>query len=216
MARYGYKHGMWNTRIYHIWRGMKQRCEDKNAPAYRNYGAKGITVCREWHDFINFYEWARSNGYQDDLTIDRINNSKGYSPENCRWADLKTQGRNQTTNRIIEYNGETHCLTEWAEITGISRRAIWGRLAKGWTVQDALTVHTKARQKNLRNERIIAEYDGKSMDLKSWSEITGIPSRLLRERISARGWAVERALTTPVQVKGNRTEKGGDYHSSRT
>lgn len=90
------RHGMKHSRIYRIWGTMKSRCSNPNVPCFKYYGGRGITVCDEWlQSFEAFRDWAMANGYRDDLTIDRIDNDKGYSPDNCRWATMKEQSMNK-------------------------------------------------------------------------------------------------------------------------
>ncbi len=114
------KHHGAKTRLYNIYNKMKRRCENPNDAAYKDYGGRGITVCEEWkNDFTVFREWALLNGYDDSLSIDRIDNSKGYCPENCRWATSKQQSNNRRSNLYILYNGEVHTLSEWSDILGI-------------------------------------------------------------------------------------------------
>lgn len=106
-----------NLRIYHIWQNMKARCYNRHDARYSNYGGRGIAVCKEWKDdFINFYEWANKNGYSDDLTIDRIDVNGNYEPSNCRWATIKQQANNRTTNINITIGNTTKNLTEWCDI----------------------------------------------------------------------------------------------------
>ena len=95
-----YRHGKKNTRLYNIWMNMKQRCSNKNHPKYKNYGAKGISVCDEWLNMINFYNWAMDNGYNNNLTIDRIDLNGNYEPNNCQWISLSENSRKKTTTKI--------------------------------------------------------------------------------------------------------------------
>lgn len=144
-------HGKSRTRIYHIWSGMISRCEHAYTPKNRrNYIERGITVCEEWKSFENFCSWSMSHGYADDLTIDRIDNDKGYSPDNCRWATYHEQNLNRRNNVRITFNGETKTLTEWGESTGIPKRTIKYRIDTGWAVEDALTIPHTPRKRSTR------------------------------------------------------------------
>lgn len=106
-----FTHNMSKTRIYREWRAMRRRCYKAQKNDFPNYQGKGIIVCDEWKDdFLAFRDWAYANGYSDDLTIDRIDNDKGYSPENCRWVTNAEQQRNKSTTIKILYNGEYRCL----------------------------------------------------------------------------------------------------------
>lgn len=97
------KHGKWQ-RLYHVWLSMKQRCQNPKDAAFHNYGGRGIHLCPEWNDYSSFKEWAVKTGYDPDApygqqTIDRIDNDKGYSPDNCRWVDMKAQAINRRTTK---------------------------------------------------------------------------------------------------------------------
>lgn len=123
-----HKHKMSHTRSYEIWQGMKGRCYNPHDARYDRYGGRGIKVCEEWREnFSAFYDWALANGYSDDLTIDRIDNDKDYTPENCRWADTKTQSRNRASNIKITIGNATKTLTEWCEIFELDYKTIVAR-----------------------------------------------------------------------------------------
>ena len=139
-----------HTRLHKIWEAMIARCEYKKHPYYKDYGGRGITVCEKWHEYVNFRDWAIENGYSEDLTIDRIDNEKGYSPNNCRWATMLEQQRNKKSNHIVNLYGVGRTISEWAEITGISKTTIRARLANGWTDEAALTIRVRARTKGYR------------------------------------------------------------------
>lgn len=136
-------HGDSYTRLYRVYSGMLKRCRTPNTHEYENYGGRGVTVCEEWQSYEGFRDWAMANGYDPDAkhgkcTLDRIDTNKGYSPDNCRWVSMKTQERNKRNNVNITYKGETHCITEWAEIVGLKSHTIRDRLKRGWCVEDAL------------------------------------------------------------------------------
>lgn len=135
------RHNKSRTKLYKIHIGMKQRCYNKKAANYHNYGGRGITMCDAWKtDFMSFYTWAIENGYKEGLTIDRIDNNGNYCPENCRWATDLEQHRNTRNNRLITYNNETHCLAEWAELFGIRSNTLRQRLRWGWPIEEALGI----------------------------------------------------------------------------
>lgn len=129
-------------RLYKIWDGMHRRCYDSTNKRYNRYGDRGIIICDEWvNDFNAFKEWAYANGYQDDLTIDRIDYNGNYEPSNCRWATIKEQCNNKEGNVWITYNNETHTISEWSDITGIPYKRLYYRLriSNNYTLEEAFT-----------------------------------------------------------------------------
>lgn len=138
------------VRLYRIWSNMKQRCTNPNHHFYKNYGGRGITVNREWQDsYIAFRDWALSNGYSDDLTLDRIDLNGDYNSDNCRWVTYKIQANNKSTNRLITVGDRTKTLSEWSDESGVPVGTLWSRINMyGWTAEKA--IFTKVRGK--RNE----------------------------------------------------------------
>lgn len=134
------KHGMSNTKLYYVYNNMMRRCYDINNHKYKNYGGRGISVCDEWRNNKElFFEWANASGYKEGLTIDRIDVNGIYCPENCRWADQKTQANNRTTNVFLTYNDESKTIAEWADILGIPAGTLWSRKHNGWDDKSIIT-----------------------------------------------------------------------------
>ena len=143
-------HGMSYTRFYKIWESLKERCCNKNNYQYHRYGGRGIKVCRRWkHSFENFRDDMLSS-YNDDLTIERIDNNKNYSPKNCRWATRQEQVRNQSSN--IKYKGK--CMKEWSEMTGINYDTLWKRIRKGMSWEEALNKPVDSRYCPTKNKKL--------------------------------------------------------------
>lgn len=134
-------HGLSKTRLHTTWLGMRCRCNNPNAPWYRIYGGRGIRVCEEWNSFESFREWALSNGYADDLTIDRINNDGNYEPNNCRWTTTRTQANNRSNNVFVSAFGERKTLSEWSVDSRctVSRSTIEDRIRRGVDAEIAIT-----------------------------------------------------------------------------
>lgn len=133
------KHGKSNTRLYRIWRGMIDRCEKTNSISYENYGGRGITICKEWRDDVGiFSKWAMENGYEEGLSLDRIDNDEGYFPKNCRWSSSKEQANNRRTNYNIVLNGEKKTLSEWCEELQLNYKTVKSRIHRSWTIEEAL------------------------------------------------------------------------------
>lgn len=139
------KHGKTNTRPYKIWKCMTQRCNNKRNNDYKYYGGRGIKICDEWlNDFMNFYNWAIANGYNDNLTIDRIDVNGNYEPSNCRWVNQKTQARNRRNNLNYTINGEAHCLKEWCILLSIDYKKAHRRLYRDkWSIEKALELEVE-------------------------------------------------------------------------
>lgn len=129
-----------NKNLYWVYYAMIQRCYMANCKQYFRYGGRGIRVCREWlEDKTSFYKWAIEQGYREGLTLDRIDNDKGYSPENCRWVDYKAQGNNTRRNHLITYKGQTKTMKQWSEELGINYSTLRNRINRsGMTAEEAL------------------------------------------------------------------------------
>jgi hypothetical protein len=131
------KHGMSYHPLYRVWLSMKSRCNNKKNLKYPRYGGRGIRVCDRWNKFENFY--ADMGERPDGLSIDRINNNKGYNKKNCRWATIREQAKNTVNNVFLTYKGERLHLSEWARRIGIASSTITERRNKGWTIREIVS-----------------------------------------------------------------------------
>jgi hypothetical protein len=142
------QHGMSKSKIYYVWLSMRERCTKQSNQSYKNYGGRGIKVCDEWmNDFMKFYNFAISNGYRENLTLDRIDNNKNYTPDNCRFITRKEQNRNYRKNHNITYNGETLCLSDMADKYGINRATVLYRIKNGKTLDEVFNKTDKRFKK---------------------------------------------------------------------
>ena len=172
-------------RLRSIYNGMRLRCYNEDNVNYKYYGGKGVTICDEWLlSFENFFDWAINNGYNENLTIDRINSEKEYSPDNCKWSTKKEQAYNRSMSVKLTLNGRTMYMTEWAEELGIDKKTLSWRYRNGWSDEEILS----------NKKDIILEYNGECKNLLEWSKQTGIKKSTLWDRYN-KGWKVKDILT---------------------
>ena len=139
------KHGLTNHLLYGVWCSMIRRCTKVKDKNYESYGGRGISVCIEWKtDFKTFYNWCIENGYEKGLELDRRENDGDYEPGNCRFVTRTINVRNTRANRIITYNGQTMCVSEWAEHLGIKKTTLKDRILSNWSVERAFTTPVKS------------------------------------------------------------------------
>lgn len=176
------------TKLFMTWDAMRQRCTNSNHASYKDYGGRGITVCPEWlNNFKSFYDWSMDNGFSNDLSIDRIDNDKGYSPDNCRWVDAKTQIRNRRNTVTYNWKGSEYTLAELGELTGINKMTIKSRLNRGCSLEEALS-------QNVDTSVLLMTYKGETKPIKQWCKELGLNYATVRNRYY-KGWTDEEALT---------------------
>lgn len=140
---------MSKTRLYNTWSNMKDRCKNPNSKYFSRYGGRGISVCDDWEDFERFMEWATTNGYTDEMTIDRIDNDGNYCPENCRWITMKEQENNRSNNRLFTLNGKTQSLALWCDEFNQSYKTVYKRIfVLGWDFEKAVTAPIDVSKRN--------------------------------------------------------------------
>lgn len=194
-----YNNNKVKIRLNKILQSIITRCYNPKHKCYKNYGGKGITICDEWiceKGLDNFYEWAINNGYyyeKEDcgyskLSIDRIDNNKGYSPDNCRWATRTQQARNKSNTIIVEYNGRKAPLRDFCDELNLKFHAIFLRIyRRGWSVEKALSTPIK--------EDYDLIYNGEHYTMKSLALKFGLEATSLKYRLLNKGETIEQALT---------------------
>lgn len=181
------RHGK-RTRLYTIFRGMVQRCNDSNAPIYKYYGARGIRCL--WTCYEDFKRDMEPT-YSDNLSIGRIDNNGHYCKENCQWETRAQQARNYSRNVFLEWNGKRQVAEDWGKEVGIDPKTIRRRISLGWSAQEALATP-------VLNGKAV-QFNGETKTIAGWSRITNIPATAIYARLD-KGWSVEKALTTPVKL----------------
>ena len=153
-ARATTSHGGSGTRLHEIWRNMKRRCYNPRATGYDIYGGRGIQICDEWKEnFDAFRKWSLSNGYSDDLTIDRQDSNGNYEPDNCRWVTHKDQANNKRNNKVVTINGVSRTTAEWSEFSGIKVQTIHSRIRAGWKSEDLLKLVRPHKKYEYKGEK---------------------------------------------------------------
>lgn len=171
-----------NSFLYSTWVGMRQRCYYKKSTHYRLYGARGITVCDEWrNDYLAFYNWSIEHGASEELTLDRIDNDKGYSPNNCRWATLEQQANNKSTSRFISYNGVSKTVMEWSKYRNINEGTIRSRIDRyGYSIGQALEYEPAPIRirKRESTRKPVLQFDLNGNLIREWNSLQEINERL--------------------------------------
>ena len=156
------RRGKKQDRLYSIWRGMLWRCNKNNHGRY-SYAKKGVSVCDDWFDYTAFKSWALENGYSEGLSIDRIDNSGNYEPDNCRWVTVAGQANNKSNNHLLTHDGKTMTLAEWAKESGINYSTLRSRVNRqGLSMDKALCKNTGTRDS--ATGRFIGGYDMRKDD----------------------------------------------------
>jgi len=200
----GKYYGESTTRLARCHAEMMRRCYDPADKSWKYYGGQGVSVVDIWHTYAAFKQWALSNGYRDDLTLDRIDYRGNYCPENCRWITIQAQQRNKRSNKWLTYKGETKPLATWAEELGFNYYVVRSRLRYGWSVERAFETPVDLRS-NKPNLHLVT-YRGQTKPLIAWAEELGIPYGRVKSRVYA-GWPVEDVFEKPYRTRRKHEQK---------
>lgn len=199
--KHGHSKRLNTTGTYRSWNAMLQRCVNKNHVKYSQYGARGIKVCERWSDFVNFL--ADMGERPKGKTIDRIDNSKGYEPNNCRWSTPKQQQNNRKCTKNITLFGETRTLTEWSLHLGIPSSTIIYRVKRGWSDEQIISLPPRSGRRIIKKNYNKITAFGETLMVSDWTKRFGIKSTTINERIR-RGVNPEIAVSAPACIAGKR------------
>jgi hypothetical protein len=184
------------------WVKMLSRCEDKDYPLYKDYGGRGIKVCKEWHDFNKFYEWCINNGIQSNLQIDRIDNDGDYKPSNCRIVTRSENANNKRNNTYVVAFGEKKTLSQWVKDKRcvVKKGTLQRRLRLGWDPEEALTAKPLSGRhyKPKKDSKFYTAF-GEKKTLFQWSkdDRCKVSYKMLWQRVEIHGWDIKKAVTKP-------------------
>lgn len=186
------------------WVKMLSRCEDQENLSYKDYGGRGIKVCKEWHDFDKFYKWCVSNGAETNLFLDRINNDGDYKPSNCRFITRKENNNNKSNNTWVTAFGEIKTLSQWIEDKrcNVGKGTLQRRLRLGWNPEEAISAKPLSKR-HYKPKKGIKKYKafGESKTLFQWAQDERCkPSyKMLWQRVEVHGWNIKEAITKPTK-----------------
>jgi len=195
MSRYNRSHGMTGTPVFNVWVNTKQRCTNPKCLAWKNYGGRGISMCKRWRDSFQAFYSDMGDVPFDRACIDRIDNNGNYEPGNCRWTTAKRNARNRRNNHIVEHNGAKMLLCEVCEQQGIRESVIIGRMNLGHSLEESLAMPLRSR-----GPKQFVEFNGRLESLAQLAKAHGLHKDCVAMRIK-RGWLLEEALSTPVKTR---------------
>lgn len=192
------KHNLSHSRIYRIFNHIKQRCLNPNDSKYKDYGGRGIKICKEWEDnFINFYNWSIANGYEENLSIDRIDNNGNYEPKNCRWVTNIEQQNNKRNNHIITYNNKEYTISNFCKKFNLNERLVRQRInVYGYEEPEKLL---KKDLRGMKKRIYKATLNGITKYVSEWCEEFNLNKRTIYSRITKYGYTPEEALTKKLK-----------------
>lgn len=186
-------HGRTKTKVFRVWRCIKNRCLNSKSDQWKNYGGRGIEICDRWLKFENFL--ADMGEPPDGHSIERIDVNGNYEPGNCKWIPAKEQQYNKRNSVKLTFNGKTMTIAEWSRELGINEHVIRQRTERGWTAEAALTTPVDHR---CGKDREIT-FQGETKSLTGWAKAMNLTPSALEKRLR-KGWALEKALTTPLKT----------------